>query len=292
LNRKNSQFVFCVKCKCALTLDVFDETSEINEGFFLCNNCNLKFPIISKIPILVENLSHFLSNRSSLGGLLFEQSLTKTMKDFIKNIMSKMKKTENDFFLTEKRWTNIYLSNRKSSFYKNIKFHISKIPTKNFVVEYGSSIGIISNTLGLKHKHVFGVDTSFSALLQAKKKSPKNCEYFLADILQNPFGKKKFDLILALNMFELVEPSLLVKTISKQISNGFIFLSDPYDYVRGKNSVKNPLNENEIRETLYQNNFQINKITKSPSKLNWNLKINDRTQLNYKVDIILARKFS
>ena len=43
------------------------------------------------------------------------------MKDFIKNIMSKMKKTENDFFLTEKRWTNIYLSNRKSSFYKNIK---------------------------------------------------------------------------------------------------------------------------------------------------------------------------
>ena len=45
-----------------------------------------------------------------------------------------------------------------------------------------------------------------SALLQAKKESPKNCEYFLADILQNPFGKKKFDLILALNMFELVEP--------------------------------------------------------------------------------------
>ena len=93
-------------------------------------------------------------------------------------------------------------------------------------------------------------------------------------------------------MFELVEPSLLLKTIFKQISNGFIFLSDPYDYVRGKNSVKNPLNENEIRETLYQNNFQINKITKNPSKLNWNLKINDRTQLNYKVDIILARKFS
>ena len=29
-----------------------------------------------------------------------------------------------------------------------------------------------------------------------------------------------------------------------------------------------------------------------PSKINWNLKLNDRTQLNYKVDIILARKFS
>ena len=292
MNRRNSQFVFCVKCKGSLTLDVLNETSEINEGFFLCNNCHLQFPIISKIPILVENLSQFLANRSSLGGLLFELSLTKVMKEFIKNKMSKIKKSENDFFQTEKRWTNIYLLNKKSSFYKNIKSYILKIPTKNFVVEYGSSIGIISNTLGLKHTHVFGIDTSFSALLEAQKRSPKNCEYFLADILQNPLGKKKFDLIVALNIFELVEPSLLLKTISKQISNGFVFLSDPYDYDRGKNSVKNPLNENQIRETLRQNKFQINKTTKSPSKINWNLKINDRTQLNYKVDIILAKKFT
>ena len=292
MNRKNSQFIFCVKCKGTLTLDVFDETSEINEGFFLCNNCHLQFPIISKIPIFVENLSQFLANRSSLGGLLFELSLTKVMKEFIKNTLSKIKKSENDFFQIEKRWTDIYLLNKKSSFYKNMKSYISKIPAKNFVVEYGSSIGIISNTLGLKHTHVFGIDISFSALLEAKKKSPKNCEYFLADILQNPLGKKKFDLIVALNMLELVEPSLLLKTISKQISNGFIFLTDPYDYDRGRNSVKNPLDENQIRDILLQNKFQITSTTKTPSKINWNLKINTRTKLNYKVDIIIARKYS
>ena len=291
MNRKNSQFIFCVKCKGTLTLDIFDETSEINEGFCICHNCHLKFPIISQIPILVENLAQFLVNRSSLGGLLFEQSLTKPMKEFIKNTMSKIQKSENDFFQTEKRWTDIYLLNKNSSFYKNIKFHISKIPAKSFVVEYGSSIGIISNTLGLKHTHVFGIDTSFSALLEAKKKSPKNCEYVLADILQNPFGKKKFDLIIALNMFELVEPSLLLNTISKQTSNGFVFLTDPYDYDRGRNSVKNPLNENQIRDILRQNKFQITSTTKTPSKINWNLKINTRTQLNYKVDIIIAKKY-
>ena len=165
MNRKNSQFIFCVKCKGTLTLDVFDETFEINEGFFFCNYCHLKFPIISKIPILVENLSKFLANRSSLGGLLLELSLTKVMKEFIKNTISKIQKSENDFFPTEKRWVDIYLLNKKSSFYKNIKLYISKIPQKNFVVEYGSSIGIISNTLGLKHTHVFGIDTSFQALL-------------------------------------------------------------------------------------------------------------------------------
>ena len=281
-----------MKCKGTLTLDVFDETSEINEGFFLCNNCNLKFPIISKIPILVENLSKFLANRTSLEGLLFELSLTKTMKNFLKITMSKIQKPQNDFFQTEKRWTDIYLINKKSSFYKNVKSHILKIPKKNFVVEYGSSIGLISNTLGLKHTHVFGIDISFSALFEAKKKSPKNCEYILADIIQNPLGKKKFDLIVALNIFELVEPYLLLKTISKQISNGLIFLSDPYDYDRGKNSVKTPLNENQIRETLRQHKFKIDKTCKNPSKINWNLKINDRTQLNYKVDIIIARKSS
>ena len=292
MNKKNSQFIFCIKCKGNLTLEILDETHEINEGFFICNHCHLKFPIISKIPILIENLSQFLTNRSSLGGLFLQQSCTKIMKTFIKNIMSKIQKSENDSFQIEKRWTDIYLQNKNSSFYKNIKSHITKIPPKNFVIEYGSSIGIISNTIASKHTHVFGIDTSFSALLEAKKKSPNNCEYLLADILHHPLGKKKFGLIIALNILEIVEPSFLLKIISNQISNGFIFLSDPYDYERGKNSVKNPLDENQIREILYQNGFQISKTTKTPSKINWNLKINERTQLNYKVDIIIARKSS
>ena len=91
-------------------------------------------------------------------------------------------------------------------------------------------------------------------------------------------------------MFELVEPSFLVKIISKQILSGLVFLSDPYDYDRGKNSVNNPLDENQIREILVKNRFKIIKNTKEPANLNWNLTINDRTRLNYKVDLIIARK--
>ena len=107
------------------------------------------------------------------------------MKKFIKNTLSVNKKSENDLFTIEKRWTKIYLLNKQSSFYKNIKSKISKIPPKNFVIEYGSSIGIITNKLSLYHKHVFGIDTSFSALHEAKKKSPKNCEYILGAITLN-----------------------------------------------------------------------------------------------------------
>ena len=290
--QKNSQFISCIKCKGKLNLEVLNETSEITEGFLYCKNCHLKFPIISQIPIMIRNLSQFLGNRPSLGGLLLKLSLTKQMKYFIKQTMSKIQKSNNDFFQTEKYWTNIYSSNRNSLFYKIVKSHLSKISKRTFVIEYGSSIGIISNTLGLNHVHVFGIDTSFSALLEAKKKSPENCEYILSDILQHPFGNKKFDLIIALNLFELVEPTSLLKIIFSQIRNGFIFLSDPYDYNRGKNSVKKPLNEIQLRQILYQNKFQITKNTKTPSKINWNLKINERTSLVYKVDIISARKSS
>ena len=292
MNQENSQSLFCVKCKGTLDLEILNESSEINEGFLRCKKCKLKFPIISKIPLILENIHQFIENRPSLGGLLLKLSLTQSMKLFIKQIMSKIKKNNNDFFQTEKRWTNIYLTNKNSLFYKTIKSHMTKIPPKSFVIEYGSSIGIISNTLGKKHKHVFGIDTSFSALLEAKKKSPKNCEYILSDVLQNPFGKKKFDLIIALNIFELVEPLALLNTLSSQIQNGLIFLSDPYDYDRGKNSVKHPLYEKQIRETLIKKKFLITKSTKIPSKIIWTLKINNRANLVYKVDIISATKTS
>ena len=57
-------------------------------------------------------------------------------------------------------------------------------------------------------------------------------------------------------------------------------------------SVRDPLDENQIRETLLNNGFKIIKNTQKPAKLNWNLRINKRTQLNYKVDLIIAQKNS
>ena len=293
MNRNNSQFIFCVKCKGKLTLEILDEReSVIKEGFFSCSKCNSKYPIISKIPILVEDLTQFFTNRPFLGKWLIKSSLTNTMKKFIKKNIPIIPKSEFDLSANEAFWTEIYRNNKRSVFYKNIKSQLSKLPPKNFVVEYGSSIGTISNTLALKHKQIFGIDKSFFALVEANKKSPKNCTYILSDVIKHPFGKKKFDLIVALNLFDIVEPSLLIKTISKQISNGLIFLSDPYDYNRGKNSVKKPLDENQIRLTLNQNGFEITKNTKKPTKINWNIKFNERISINYKVDIIIARKSS
>ena len=248
------------------------------------------FPIIHKIPIIVEDFVSYLTNRSSLGGKLYALSDTPTMKQFIKNSLSKIKESMDDYSLTEKRWCKIYQSNRNSSFYSFIKNKLRELPSSENVLELGSSIGTISNSLKRKHKNIFGLDISFFATMIAKEKSSINSDFFVADILNHPFGKKKFELILALNILEIVEPVQLLQSISKQISNGYVILTDPYDYVRGKSSVKSPLYEKDVRQKLKKSGFLITNKTNTPSSINWILKINPRTKLIYKVDIIIGKK--
>jgi hypothetical protein len=87
-----------------------------------------------------------------------------------------------------------------------------------------------------------------------------------------------------------MEPEILLKQISKQISLGHVIISDPYDFERGENSVKNPMNAVLLREKLKKFKFKITSKTKIPSNVQWNLKLYDRASLNYKVDIIIAKK--
>ncbi len=158
------------------------------------------------------------------------------------------------------------------------------------VLEYGCSIGIMGNFLANSNQNVFGIDRSFGAISIAKKIQKDNLDYFVSDLMSDIFGKTKFDLILALNVLELVEPGDLLQHISKQIPKGTFVISDPYDFDRGKNSVKKPLDELTLRASLEELGFVIDMKTKKPSYLIWNLKLNPRSTLNYKVDLIIAKK--
>ena len=290
MHEKNLNILRCITCSGKISLDILKISNEIDEGFLICQNCKIKFPIIQKIPIIMEDFTTYISNRISLGGKLHTLSTTNTMKEFIKNSLSKIKSLNDDYSLVEKRWSEIYESNRNSSFYSVIKNKLTELPSCNNVLEFGSSIGIISNFLRTKHKNIFCIDKSFFATLHAKKNSFENLDFFVADALNHPFGKKKFDLVLALNMLEIVEPYEMLKCISKQISTGYTIITDPYDYVRGKNSVKFPLYENDVRTQLRNFGFSIIKKTNISSSINWHLKINPRTKLVYKVDLIIGKK--
>ena len=283
-------FLRCVRCGSKLELDVFKKETEIDEGILECKKCTLCFPIIKKIPIIWDDFSKYISERMMLGGKLFNFASHDKMKKFLKHTLSISKRNTDDRTTLEERWSRIYQNSQKSKFYSIIKNELDAMPKSKLVLEYGCSIGIMTSFLANSNQNVFGIDRSFSAISIAKKTQKDNLDYFVADLMSDVFGKTKFDLILALNVLELVEPKDLLKYISQQILKGYLVISDPYDFDRGKNSVKKPLDELTLRTSLEELGFTISVKTKKPSYLTWNLKLNPRSTLNYKVDLIIAKK--
>jgi 2-polyprenyl-3-methyl-5-hydroxy-6-metoxy-1,4-benzoquinol methylase/uncharacterized protein YbaR (Trm112 family) len=282
-------FLRCVRCGSKLELDVFRKETEIEEGILECNKCALCFPIIKKIPIIWDDFSKYISERMMLGGKLFHSVSHDKMKKFLKLSLS-TKRSIDDRTALEERWSKIYQNSQKSKFYSIIKNELRAMTKSKLVLEYGCSIGVMGSFLANSNQNVFGIDRSFSAISIAKQTQKDNLDYFVADLMSDVFGKTKFDLILALNVLELVEPKDLLHHISKQITEGTLVMSDPYDFDRGKNSVKKTLDESALRTSLEELGVAITAKTKTPSYLPWNLKLNPRTTLNYKVDLIIAKK--
>lgn len=282
-------YLRCIKCNSKLELDVFKKHKEIEEGFLYCTNCEYIYPIIERIPIIWDDFSSYISNRRTLGGKLVNLVSPK-MKSFLKKSLKKKIQHIEDRSILEQRWTNIYQKSTRSKFYSIIKKRIQDIPFAKFSLEYGCSIGTMSRFLAESSQNVFGVDRSFSAIQIAQKNSKDNLDFLVADSLSPLFGSMKFDLILALNLLELVEPIEFLEQIRNQISKGFLVITDPYDYDRGKNSVRNPLDEAKLRKKLQSYGFQMIQGTDKPSNLTWNLKLNPRTTLHYKVDLVIAKK--
>ncbi len=282
-------YLRCIRCSSKLELDVFKKQIEIEEGILECKNCHSLYPIVEEIPILWDDFANYISNRRMLGGKLVKSSSMK-MKKFLKNSLTRNSKGIEDRTNLEERWSAIYQNSQRSRFYSIIKNKLRKLPNFGLVLEYGCSIGIMSSFLADSNQTVFGIDRSFSAIKLAKKKSRENLDYFVADSTSPIFGKTNFELIVALNLLELIEPVDFLKQISGQIHNGFLVISDPYDYDRGKNSIKNPLDEYTLRQNLKNLGFKIMQNTDNPSEISWNLNLNPRTKLNYKVDLVVAKK--
>ena len=282
-------YLRCIRCGSKLELDVFKKQIEIEEGILECKNCDSLYPIVEEIPILWDDFTDYISNRRMLGGKLVRSSSIK-MKKFLKNSLTKNSKNVEDRTNLEERWSAIYQNSQRSRFYSIIRNKLQKLPNFGLVLEYGCSIGIMSSFLADSNQTVFGIDRSFSAIKHAKKKSKENLDYFVADSTSPIFGKTNFELILALNLLELIEPVDFLKQISGQIHNGFLVISDPYDYDRGKNSIKNPLDEHTLRQNLKNLGFKIMQNTENPSEISWSLNLNPRTKLNYKVDLVVAKK--
>jgi uncharacterized protein YbaR (Trm112 family) len=281
-------YLRCVNCNNTLEIEILEQSYEIEEGFLICSNCGIKYPIISKIPILYSNLTSYLSNRAQLGGYLLTRAKNAKLKSFIKNYLKKIPATSSDVTPLEKRWVNTYKNSIRSKFYFHIKNSLKKLPKADSALEHGCSIGYVTKYLATKHDTVFGIDQSFFAILEAKQNNFKNLDFFVANSLNHPFGKNKFGLVVGLNLLELVEPLDLLDVLSKQASD-LILISDPYDFERGINSVKQKVDSKSLRTELEKRRFLITSNTRKPKFLPWKLNVNPRLSLHYKVDLVIAK---
>ena len=288
MHQSSLEYLQCVNCSGTLELEILGQSHEIEEGFLTCDNCDVIYPIISKIPIMYSDLTSYLSNRAQLGGYLMTGAKNEKIRSFVKNSLRKIKNSRTDVTPIEKRWVTTYKNSIKSKFYSYIKNSLDKFTKSDLVLEHGCSIGYVTKYLATKHATVFGIDQSFFAIMEAKRNNFKNLDFFVANSLNHPFGKNKFDLVIGLNLLELVEPLDLLDVLSKQASD-VILISDPYDFERGTNSVKQTVDSQSLRLELEKRGFFIIYNTKKPKFLPWKLNINSRLHLHYKVDLIIAK---
>ena len=170
MHESSLQYLRCVGCGNGLELEILEAKNEIIEGVLTCKICYIQYPIISSIPILLEDLSLYFSIRMKLGGYLLLHAKSKTIKSIIKKSLQQIKKIDNDTTDLEKNWVGIYKNSTNSSLELKIKSVIRKLPKSNFVIEHGCSIGKTSEILAKQNGWVFGIDKSFFALVEAKKR--------------------------------------------------------------------------------------------------------------------------
>ena len=279
--------VGCARCASRLELDSLIHDKEIDEGLLYCARCDATFPIVQKLPILWDGIPDYLSSRKALGGCLYRSARTQKMKRFLKASLAAAEFGRDRTHL-ERRWAGIYQASRRSGFYSVIKRSLDLPSRPALGLEYGCSIGLASAPMSDVCGMVFGVDRSFGALSVAKRSFRKNLDYVVADYRSCVFGRRRFGLVVALNMLDIAEPAELLKRMSRQ-SDGYMIVSDPYDFDRD-NPVARTISAQELRAFIKKMGFDVSAKTRAPSFHPWNLKINDRSTLCYRVDLVVAKR--
>jgi SAM-dependent methyltransferase/uncharacterized protein YbaR (Trm112 family) len=303
--------LYCVNKSCKkvrLSLETFLELKdECIEGFLSCENCTSKYPIIQGVPILMENFHEYARQRILSFGKWIVNCKSPEIKAFLRSEGVKIgNPTYNDRYEENSILYKSYLkahygypSDDKllSLLKKEIKpDHIYKMLTSNTLnlngigLDIGCSIGSSTFELSKKLSYVFGIDLSFSFILEARKRmqnrKSRNMEFIVADATNLPFRSKFFQIVVALNVVDRMDFKKLILSINSCIKKyGKLILADPYHFV--DNNGKEEFDSVQIRKKLEKFGY---KIKNRESYIPWILKMNERSYLFYFVDFVEAIK--
>lgn len=239
--------------------------------------------IIAGIPILCEDLKSFLESRYSVGIQMMRLCRSDVFRDTIKTSLPSDSKSDQRG-ASERRWAAIYAAESDTRLYNYIHNIVALLKPES-VLEHGCGVGSLTSKMSQKDLDALGVDSSFPALVKARQRDPHTL-YILADSTR--LQTCTFDTVVSLNMLDIVEPSTLLDTMASQ-SRRYMVVADPYDYARGKRTVKEPLNSAELRDYLCAAGFSlisgINQMY-----VPWHIRISARVSLQYLVDVIVAER--
>jgi SAM-dependent methyltransferase/uncharacterized protein YbaR (Trm112 family) len=301
----------CVNNSCkkaGLKLESFLGTEdECIEGFLTCKICKSKYPIIQGVPILLENFHKYAGQRIITFGKWIVNCKSPEIKSFLKSEGAKIcGHTCNDSYEENGSWYKSYLNTHNgypsddrllSLLKKKIKpNHIYKMLTDEGLnlngigLDIGCSIGSSTFELSRKLSYVFGIDLSFSFILEARKivqkRKRRNMEFIVADAANLPFKSKFFHSIVALNVIDRLDFNKFIFSVNSSIQkNGKLILIDPYHFV--DDNGKDKFDAIQIRKKLEKFGYKINN---EESYIPWIMKINERSYLFYFVDFIEAKK--
>ncbi|MGI0032497.1 MAG: methyltransferase domain-containing protein [Nitrososphaeraceae archaeon] len=234
--------LYCINNSCKkarLNLESFLGTEdECIEGLLTCKICKSKYPIIQGVPILLENFHKYACQRIITFGKWIVNSKSPEIKSFLKSEGAKIRGhrynnhyEENGILYKSYLNThNSYPSDDRllSLFKKQIKpNHIYKMLTDEGLnlngigLDIGCSIGSSTFELSKKLTYVFGIDLSFSFILEARKimhdRKRRNMEFIMADATNLSFKSKFFHSIAALNVIDRLDFNELIFSVNSSI---------------------------------------------------------------------------
>lgn len=301
----------CVNNSCTkngLTLESLKEIGdECIEGFLTCNVCNSKYPVIQGVPIVLQNFHEYARRRIVIYGKWITNSKSSGLKDFLRSEGTKIHfRTSNDLYEENNLLYRTYLNNH-NKYYLDDRLlsllkrkiepdHIYKMLGKKSLnlggigLDIGCSFGSSTFELAKRLPLVFGVDLSFSFILEARKriheKMVKNVEFIVSDAIKLPFESRFFQSVVALNLVDRVDPHKLIDSINSCINdNGKLILIDPYHFVNENSNEQS--SSIQIRKMVEKLGY---KIESKESYIPWILKMNQRSYLFYFVDFIVAKR--
>lgn len=65
MHESSLKFLRCPRCGSGLDLAVIKQTADVDEGFLECDRCDLRLPIVDKIPIMWDDFARYLSEAQS-----------------------------------------------------------------------------------------------------------------------------------------------------------------------------------------------------------------------------------